>query len=381
MLLLYSCHPKATPRRYWEFLIVAVVDGMSTDPEIQVPYDVLLELGMRSLGLVEVANQDARATMDVLLCADLRGVPTHGIQRLLTYVPRLRSGLINPRPDVRIESLAPALKIIDGDNGLGPVVATKGMAEAIEMARSSGIGFVGCRKSNHFGACAPYVLMACRQKMIGIAGANSPPTMAPWGGLTKLIGNNPLGIGVPCEGDTPFVIDIAMSNSSRARIFNMAAKKEKIPGDWALDSAGKPTTDASEAIKGFVLPMGRHKGYGLAVAIDILSGVLTEGAFSLGLKSLAENWHEPQDIGHFFIAIDATRFMSWDVFSKRMKDLFGGLRSSRRIDPGSPIRIPGERGTQTEMDRRHNGIPISPRLLETLKGLAEGNYDYDIPKF
>ena len=109
--------------------------------------------------------------------------------------------------------------------------------------------------------------------------------------------------------------------------------------------------------------------------------MLTEGAFSLGLKSLAENWHEPQDIGHFFITIDATRFMSWDVFSKRMKDLFGGLRSSRRIDPGSPIRIPGERGTQTEMDRRHNGIPISPRLLETLKGLAEGNYDYDIPKF
>jgi len=240
MLLLYSGHPKTNPRRYWEFLIVAAVDGMSTDPEIQVPSDVLLELGMRALALVGVTDPDARVTMDILLTADLRGVPTHGVQRLLTYVPRLRSGLINPRPKINVESLAPALKIIDGDNGLGPVVPTRGMTKAITLARSSGIGFVGCRKSNHFGACAPYVLMACRERMIGFAGANSPPTMAPWGGLTKLIGNNPLAIGVPCEEDTPFVIDIAMSNSSRARIFNMAAKKEKIPGDWPSIQQGNP---------------------------------------------------------------------------------------------------------------------------------------------
>lgn len=354
---------------------------MSTDKEIQVSYDVLLEMGMKALGLVGVSATDAKATMEVLLCADLRGVPTHGIQRLLTYVPRLRSGLINSQPEIVVESLAPALKIVHGDNGLGPVVATKGMSGAIELARNSGIGFVGCRKSNHFGACAPYVLMACREKMIGIVGANSPPTMAPWGGLTKLIGNNPLAIGVPCKGDAPFVIDIAMSNSSRARIFNMAAKKEKIPGDWALDSKGKPTTDASEAIKGFVLPMGRHKGYGLAVAIDILSGVLLGGAFSRGVKSLAESWDEPQNIGHFFMAIDATRFMPWEIFLDRMKELFEGLRGAQRIDQGNSILIPGERGTQIERERRLNGIPIAPRLLETLKGLAQGNYDYDIPKF
>jgi ureidoglycolate dehydrogenase (NAD+) len=354
---------------------------MSTDTEIHVSPDVLLELGMRALALVGVAVSDARATMDVLLRADLRGVPTHGVQRLLTYVPRLRDGLINSRPDIIVESPAPAVRTIDGDNGLGPVVATRGMTEAITLARNAGIGFVGCRRSNHFGACAPYVLMACREKMIGIAGANSSPTMAPWGGLTKLIGNNPLAIGVPCEGEPSFVIDIAMSNSSRARIFNMAAKKEKIPGDWALDAKGRPTTDASEAIKGFVLPIGRHKGYGLAVAIDILSGVLTGGAFSRGLKSLAESWNEPQSIGHFFIAVDATRFMPWEVFSERMKDLFAGLRGAQRIDPETSIFVPGERGAQTERDRQRNGVPIAPRLLETLKGLAEGNYDYDIPKF
>jgi LDH2 family malate/lactate/ureidoglycolate dehydrogenase len=117
------------------------------------------------------------------------------------------------------------------------------------------------------------------------------------------------------------------------------------------------------------------------VAIDILSGVLLGGAFSRGVKSLAESWDEPQDIGHFFMAIDATRFMPWETFSERMKDLFEGLRSAQRINQGNPIFIPGERATQTERARRLNGIPIAPRLLETLKGLTQGNYDYDIPKF
>ena len=162
----------------------------------------------------------------------------------------------------------------------------------------------------------------------------------------------------------------------------MAAKKEKIPGDWALDSNGKPTTDASEAIKGFVLPIGRHKGYGLAVAIDILSGVLLGGAFSRGVKSLAESWDQPQNIGHFFMAIDATRFMSWETFSERMKESVRRTQG-RPADRPRRIRFSSQEngGAQIERARRTSGIPVAPRLLETLKGLAQGNYDYDIPKF
>lgn len=349
--------------------------------EINVSCEVLLEIGMKALDRAGVPTLDAKATMDVLLCADLRGVPTHGIHRLLTYVPRLRAGLINPRPDIKIESLAASLKLVHGDNGLGPVVATKGMAAAIDVAKESGIGFAGCRNSNHFGACAPYVLAACNERMIGIVGANAPPTMAPWGGLTKLIGNNPLAVGVPSKGEDPFIIDVAMSNSSRARIFQMAARQEKIPGDWALDPEGRPTTDASEAIKGFVLPIGRHKGYGLAVAIDILCGVLTGGGFSRGVKSLAEQWDEAQDIGHFFISIDVSRFMPWETFSDRMRELLDGLRGAQPVHPDEPVLIPGERGGRTERDRRLNGIPVGSELLENLKGLSEGRYDYPVPKF
>jgi len=349
--------------------------------EATVSYATLFEMGVKALELVGVSQGHAKATMEILLWADLRGVGTHGVQRLLTYVPRLREGLINPQPTLSVESPAPAVKVIDGDNGLGPVVGTMGMEEAIRLAKQFGVAFVGCRKSNHFGAGAPYVLMACRSRMIGMAGANAPSTMAPWGGLTKLIGNNPLAIGVPCEGDTPFVIDMAMSSSARARIFQMAARKEKIPGDWALDSQGRPTTDPAEAIKGFVLPIGRHKGYGLAVAIDILCGVLTGGAFSRGIHSLLDHWDEPQDIGHFFIALDVTRFMPWETFSDRVRQMFEGYRNAKRINPSEPIYIPGERGTRVEETRRSKGIPLDPKLFETLKGLTLGNYDYEIPKF
>ena len=345
-----------------------------------VRYEELSEIGIRALEIVGVPKEGAQITIDALLRADLRGVSSHGIQRLLMYVLRIRKGLINPDPKIVVKSLAPAMKIVHGDDGLGPVVATKGMEEAIHLAKETGIAFVGCRDSNHFGAAAPYVLMACQEKMVGIASTNAFPTMAPWSGLEKLVGNNPLAIGVPCEGDTPFVLDMAMSVSSRGRMRQMAEKKEAIPQGWAVDSEGRPTTDPLEGLKGFVLPIGLYKGYGLAVAIDILSGILTGAGFSVGVKSLLQQWEEPQHIGHFFIAIDPARFMTWEGFSDRMKQLFDLMRNARRIDREKPIFIPGEPEAQIEQDRRVNGIPFEVDVFETLKGLAQGKYDYDMPR-
>jgi LDH2 family malate/lactate/ureidoglycolate dehydrogenase len=205
--------------------------------------------------------------------------------------------------------------------------------------------------------------------------------MAPWGGLEKLVGNNPLAIGVPYEGGTPFVLDMAMSVSSRGRIRNMAEKKEKIPQGWALDLEGKPTTDPLEGLKGFVLPIGLYKGYGLAVAMDILSGVLTGAGFSTGIKSLIQQWKEPQHMGHFFIVIDPKRFMSWEIFSDRMKQICEWLRGAPRMDTEKPILIPGEPEAQMELVRRTNGIPFDAEVSETLKGLTQGKYDYEMPRF
>jgi LDH2 family malate/lactate/ureidoglycolate dehydrogenase len=348
--------------------------------EILVSYEELWKIGVQALEIVGVPLEEAKVSVEILLWADLRGVDTHGIQRLLMYVPRIQKGLMNPKPKIEVRTLAPAIKVVGGDNGLGQVVAARGMKEAIELAKEWGLSLVGCRDSQHFGAAAPYVLMACKEKMIGIAGTNAFPSMPPWGGLGSLVGNNPLAIGVPCEGGTPFVLDIAMSVSSRGRVRKMAGKKEKIPEGWALDSTGKPTTDPLEGLKGYVLPIGQHKGYGLAIALDILSGVLTGAGFGTGIKSLVQQWAEPQHIGHFFIVIDPLRFMPWESFSDRIRKLFQELRRARRIDPDKPVLIPGEPEARLEEGRRKYGIPLEPEVWENLKGLARGKYDYEIPR-
>ncbi len=349
--------------------------------EVFIFWEELSEIGIEALKVAGVPPADAKIAVDVLLRANLRGIDTHGIQRLLMYIPRIRKGLINPRPAIRIEHWAPATKIVCGDDGLGPVVATRAMKEAIALAKDFGISFVGCRDSNHFGAAAPYVLMACEERLIGITGSNAFPTMAPSGGMKNLIGNNPLAIGVPADGLSPFVLDMAMSVSSRGRIREMAEKGEKIPEGWALDAEGKPTTDPLDGLKGLVLPVGLHKGYALALAIEILSGVMTGAGFSKGVKSLVQQWEEPQHVGHFFIGLDPLRFMTWEDFSKRMSELYKMMRSAPPLDPQRPILIPGEPEANTEENRRKNGIPMAAKDFEILKGLARGNYDYEIPRF
>ena len=354
-------------------------DASGTE-ERNVPYADLWEIGVQALQRVGVPEEDARTTVEILLWADLRGISTHGIRRLLMYIPRIRKGLMKPRPEITVESPAPGVRIVSGDDGLGPVVGARGMREAIDLARTLGTGFVGCRDSNHFSAASPYVLMACREKLIGITGTNAFPTMPPWGGLGNVVGNNPLAVGVPCEGETPFVLDMAMSVSSRGRMREMAQRHEKIPEGWAVDRQGRATTDPMEGLKGYVLPMGQHKGYGLAIALDILAGVLTGTGFATGVKSLVQQWEEPQHVGHFFIAIDPVRFMPWEEFSGRLKALFQILRGAQRIDPETPIMIPGEFEDALEKKQRAMGIPMDDATLETMRGLTAGRYDYEIPK-
>jgi LDH2 family malate/lactate/ureidoglycolate dehydrogenase len=349
--------------------------------KVTVPYDELSEIGVKALELVGVPTEDAKTTVEILLYADLRGIETHGIQRLLMYIPRIRKGLITPKPDIRIHALSPVMRIVDGDDGLGQVVATRGMREAISLAKEWGAAFVGCKNSNHFGAAAPFVEMACDERMIAIVATNAFPSMAPWGGVKNMVGNNPFAVGAPCEGDPPFILDIALSVSSRGRVRQIANRKERIPEGWALDSKGIPTTDPLEALKGFVLPIGGHKGYGLALAVDIISGVLTGAGFADGVKSLLQQWEEPQHIGHSIFVIDPTRFMPWEQFADRMKQLRQSMRSVPALNPKEPVLTPWEPEARIEKERRLEGIPIQDSAFELLQGLTRGQYEYEMPKF
>ena len=355
--------------------------GTLQSSDVVVSYEHLADIGIKALERLDVPSDSARRTVEVLLYADLRGVESHGIQRLLMYVPRIRKGLIKAQPDIKVEKLGPAMSLVHGDDGLGQVVASRGMREAIDLSKTGGIAFVGCRDSNHFGAAAPFAQMACDERLIAIVATNAFPTMAAWGGSKNVVGNNPFAIGVPCEGDPAFMLDVALSVSSRGRIRSMAKNKQRIPSGWAVDSNGDATTDPLEALKGFVLPVGGHKGYGLALAIDIIAGVLTGAGFADGVKSMLQQGDESQHVGHFMLVIDPVRFMPWQHFAERMKEVRATMRSAPPLDPKRPVMIPGEPEASIEKKRRIEGIPISEEALELLKGLTSGQYDYQVPGF
>lgn len=355
--------------------------GTLHSSDVVVSVEELADIGVSALERLDVPPADARRAVDVLLYADLRGVESHGIQRLLMYVPRLRRNLIKARPDIKVEKLSPVMSLVHGDDGLGQVVASRGMSEAIELARTAGLAVVGCRDSNHFGAAAPFAQMACDERMIAIVATNAFPTMAAWGGSKNVVGNNPFAVGVPCDGEPAFMLDVALSVSSRGRIRSLANTKQRIPEGWAVDAGGNPTTDPLEALKGFVLPIGGHKGYGLALAVDVLAGVLTGAGFAGGVKSMLQQGDESQHVGHFILVIDPSRFMSWICFSERMKELRAAMRSAPPLNPSQPVVIPGEPEARIEKQRRAEGIPVSEDAFTLLKGLAQGQYDYAVPSF
>ncbi len=207
---------------------------------------------------------DAARVAECLLEADLRGIASHGVNRIPIYTKRLRLKLVAPKPEIKLTPLAPAAAHLDGGNGMGFVVASRAMQESIELARQFGIGMAMAMNSNHFGIAASYLLQALGAGMAAIVFTNASPAMPVWGGRTPFLGTSPLGMAVP-GGKVPLVLDMATSVAARGKIRRAAQRKEPIPEGWALDAQGRPTTDAEAAYEGIVLPLGGPKGSGLSL--------------------------------------------------------------------------------------------------------------------
>lgn len=350
-------------------------------PTIQVPVDKIIDLSQRSLERVGVPPEDAAMVIEILVLADLQGIDTHGTRRLGPYIERVRKNLIKNQPKITLDKKTPSVALLEGDNALGQLVGQRALQAAVEMAKDQGIAYVGCRHSNHFGAGAPYALLACRANMICMLGTNAFPTMAPWGGREVKVGNNPLAIGIPRRKSPHFILDMAMSVAARGKMRKASERGEAIPGDWALDSKGAPTTDPLEGLKGFVRPIGGHKGYGLALVVDVLAGVLTAGAFGTGVKSLFQNMDEPQDIGHFFIALDPSRFLNLESFFSRMDDFAGELKNTEPFDEASPVLMPGEIEEANLQHRTATGIPLDEKTYQLLEDLAGGRYGHSMAAY
>ena len=309
-----------------------------------------------------VPESEARIVADSLVEADLRGVSSHGVVRVPTYVAGLKNGSINPRPRLDVVVDLGPRAIVDGDDGMGQVAADRAMRLAIERAREHGIGAVGLRRSRHCGAMAYWAIQALAADCIGFATTNAGLNMAPTGGRDKIIGNNPLAIAVPTNRPWPMVLDMATSVVAGGKLDVAAIRGQKIPPGWATDLDGNPTDDPVTARKGLLLPVGGPKGYGLAVMLDVLAGVLTGARFGGGLGIPGS--------GQFFLAIQVDGFMPIAEFRDRMDQLIDQIHQSRRAPGSERIFVQGEIEYEMAQRRIREGIPLEEATVDNLRRLA-----------
>ena len=335
---------------------------------------------------MEVPEEDARITARMLVEADLRGVDTHGVGRLKPfYVKRIQLGIINVKPKPKVFSQTPATATMDGDQGLGFVIGHHAMMEAIHRAEKTGAGFVAVRNSTHFGAAASYAMMALPYDMIGISMASTTPLVVPPGSTVRGVGTNPLAVAVPAGRKPPFVLDMATSVVAAGKLAIAQRKGTPLPEGWIIDKEGKPITDPAKiswADVGF-LPlggtpqMGSYKGFGIAVLVEILCGVLSGSA--AGLLVEVKPGTEGNAADHFFGALRIDGFLPVDKFKKAMDEMIEAYEALPKAGGVDRIYLAGGVEQEIEKQRRSNGIPLHPTIVTSLQELAEElGIEYDL---
>ena len=271
------------------------------------------------------------------------------------------------RPETVVD--AGAIAVIDGRDAMGQVLAARAATEAIRRAKAHGIGAVAIRNSNHFGTALYYILMAARENCVAFMSTNASPAMAPWGGREKAVGTNPWSWASPAGRHAPKVLDIANTGVARGKIYLAKQKGISIPEGWAIDAAGAPTTDPTAAIEGVMLPMAQHKGYAIAVVVDMLSGVLTGSGFGKAVHGPYQFEHR-SGAGQLMIVLDIEKFQPVAEFNERMDQLIAELKSVRLAQGCSEIFYPGEIEARNDVTNRRTGLSLPADVLRELRKLA-----------
>ena len=331
--------------------------------------NVFAQLGMRV--------EDADVVSDSLVRANLEGTDSHGVSRMGIYTGRMREGRVSADPTVKIDHDGAVLRV-DGGNGLGQIASYHALKDAFPIARESGIVGVGVRNSNHFGAAAYYCQMASREGMALIATTNSPPGIAPWGGKKAYFGTNPIAFGFPTRNEPPVIVDMSSSVVARGNIINAAREGEPIPEGWAIDEEGVATTDAAAALKGAVLPLGGAKGYALALAVEVMSGVLSGAAFGPHVNNLYKDNDPPANVGHSFILLDVSSWLDLDDYYDRMDQFLDEIKATPRAKGVGEIFYPGERRYTTYHEKMKEGISLPSAVQKELEGLGR-EYGVSLP--
>lgn len=334
---------------------------------VTVAVESLRAYGREALEQAGLNPEGAAIVTEVQIEASLRGQPTHNMDSIPRYARQILAGALSAKPRIRIEHETRISAQIDGDNGPGQWVASMAMETAIGKARQSGIGVVGVRRSNHFGAAGHYVWMAARQGLIGLCTTNGPLILSPSGGITPIFGNNPLAAGIPAGHYPPIILDIAMSVAPRGKIGLRLAEGKPLPPGWILDRFGRPSTDPADLAAGLGVPIGGHKGYGLALIMEALAGVLPGAGFCQDhRRERMKDGSKPRDIGHFFIVIDPELFSPAAEFIGRVDRLIEQTKAARPMENVDEILIPGEAELRARERNLKYGVPLRPVTYRSL---------------
>jgi L-2-hydroxycarboxylate dehydrogenase (NAD+) len=347
-----------------------------------VAYHRLLDFTIEIFRRIGCPEEDARTAAAALLSADLRGIDSHGVARLVGYVRLKEAGRANPRPTIRILHETPSTAVIDGDSGLGLVVAPYAMQVAIRKAAACGTGWVSVQNSNHFGIAGYHALAAVAQEMIGIAMTNASALVAPTFSIERMLGTNPICVAIPAGQEPPFVADLATTTAANGKLELLQRKNEPAPLGWIQDKSGQPSTNPHELkTGGALLPLGgdrdhgSHKGYALGAIVDIFSAVLSGANYGPWVPPFPAYVPMPTDmpgkgIGHFFGAMRIDAFRPPDEFKMHMDKWIRRFRSATPAPGHDKVLIPGDPEREMEAERLATGIPLVPSVVEELQSLA-----------
>ena len=319
------------------------------------------------LGMPEA---DAAVAADALVRADLEGNESHGVSRLGIYAKRMWEGRIAANPDIRFERRGSVL-VVDGGNGLGQVVSYRALETAFPMAGETGILGVFVNNSNHFGTAAYYCRLACEKNMALIAMTNSPPGIPPWGGKQAFFGTNPIAFGFPTREEPPVIVDMSSSVVARGKIILAHKLGEPIPPGWAIDEEGEETTDPAAALRGAVLPLGGAKGYALALAIEMMTGVLSGAAYGPHVRNLYKDGDPAANVGHCFILLDIAKWMPLEQYFDTMEKFLHEVKAVPKAKGANEIFYPGERRYAHFVRRSGEGLPVPQEVADELARLGE----------
>jgi LDH2 family malate/lactate/ureidoglycolate dehydrogenase len=336
----------------------------------------MMALTARLAAAAGVAEDDAEMFARALVDADVHGIGTHGLSRLNIYLQRIAKGLVAAKAELTVDRNGGSILALDAGNGLGQVQAVKALEMLKPLAKKNGIAAATIRNSQHFGALSYFCNLAADEGMILLAMTNCEPAMSPAGGYQPFFGTNPIAASFPTGKGFHVKIDMATSIVARGNIIAASKKGEAIPEGWALDPQGNPTTDAQQALLGTVLTMAGHKGYALAMMIEVFSSVLSGAAIGSGIGSMYKDMDRKQDVGHFFCLLNIDAFMDLDEFKRRMDETIDRLKGSKRRPGVDEILVPGERSSRKAAANEAAGIVVTD---ETLKELKEWCAHFNMP--